>query len=121
MIACQRAMVAQYQKKIKFIGNGTLTEKLKRFSQKAIFNWTPVIFFQLQAPYAYLSSYLSSDKGETDDDASSKLTTSESKDPVVTILTGTTGDQSAEPGCSQVDEKTTEKPTTENILTDLQK
>ena len=32
MIACQRAMVAQYQKKIKFIGNGTLTEKLKRFS-----------------------------------------------------------------------------------------
>ena len=44
MIACQRAMVAQYQKKIKFIGNGTLTGKLKRFFWKTIFDWTAVIF-----------------------------------------------------------------------------
>ena len=114
MIACQRVTVERYQKKIKFIGNEILTEKQKRYCPNC--GLCTHILFQLQAPYSYLRSYLSSDE---DVDIASKLTTSESKDPDVTVITGTSNDLSAQAGCSVADDKSTDKPTTENILTDL--
>ena len=116
MIACQRVMVAQCRKKIKFIGNATLTVKQKRFILLPKFCTND--FFQLRAPYAYLRSYLS-DENAADADVTSKLTTSESKDPDVTVITGTSNELSEEPGRSGAEDKSNEKPTTENILTDL--
>ena len=117
MIAYQRVTVERYQKKIKFIGNEILTEKQKRYCPNC--GLCTHILFQLQAPYSYLRSYLSSDEDEEDVDIASKLTTSESKDPDVTVITGTSNDLSAQAGCSVADDKSTDKPTTENILTDL--